>query len=707
MKAIKTKKFSEPIISYEKVKNSSILIVDKSTSVRYLDQQTLETLSGFKAKIEHDWYKNKVVEFSKNGAFFGVITQDVRESRLYDARTKKLCLKNERHHGEVTCVAIDPQGNYFFSGGEDGRTFVSDTKNFRLIFTLPHHADTINDISFSEKSHLVATASFDKRVQIFNYGTMAPVANLKAHSAAVMKVEFLSATMLCSVDKKASVIIWNLSTKKVHRRLKGIHDDVVQISSNDKFLFLGTALGFVIVYDLKSFEQVSRKFINMKSRITVLEYDEEQELLVVASEDGELSYYDIYKGIDKFKKYIQNAQYDKAYSLIKDNSLLEFTDSYNKVQTIWDEKYNKAISLLQYSKKEEALKVFGSFFEILHKKTKIKKLFSEFEDFDKFLLLVKGSNLGLAYSLANQHPIYKESEVYKALEQKWRKLFAKAQYMLLTDLRGKEKIKEILSPYRGVSDKTKHIQEMIVKSDVQARFKDSVLKKDFKMAFALVNVNPFLKEFPDYFSIITFADNLYIKANELIKTQDIHKALKVLKVLIDFPDFKDEARSMIDDIELRDRFFHAIEMSNFIDIYKILDNSMVLQNTQEGKKYDSLWEDDFNLAKVYAINADINGIDGLIKKYKDIPSKHMSIVSIYSLAYLTQIEKAIKTNKEKTIVEKAFKRYILNFGTDDHIISIYEDFTDKYKMAKLDLDTLKKGSKKQWRISMRMLDILE
>jgi hypothetical protein len=707
MKAIKSKIFSEPIIYYTKQKNSTVLVVDKSTSIRYLDQQTLETLNGFKAKIEHIWYKNKVVEFSEDGAFFAVITQDARESRLYDARTKKLRLKNNRHHGEVTCVAIDPKGNYFFSGGEDGRTFVSDTKNFRLMFTLPHHADSINDISFSKKSHMVATGSYDKRVQVFNYGTMTHIADLKAHSAAVMKVEFLSTSLLCSVDKKASVIIWDLRRKKVHKRLNGIHDDVVQISSNDRFLFLGTALGFVMVYDMKKFEQISRKFLNIKSRITALEYDDEQELLAVASEDGELSYYDVYKGIDKIKKHVDNAQYDKAYHLIKENSLLEYTDSYEKIEEIWDETYAKAMSLMQYSKKDEALDIFGSFFEVPHKKARIKKLFAEFEEFDKFLMLVKTGNLALAYSLVNQHPLYKESEVYKAVEAKWRKLFAYAQSVISTESRAQEKVKEILNPYRGVSDKTKKIQEMLIKSDVYTRFKNSIIKKDFKMAFALVKVNPFLKEFPEYFSIISFADKLYIKINRLVKAQDIHKALKLLKILIDFPDFKDEAKSMIDDIELRDRFYHAIEISNIVEIYKILDSSSILEDTNDGKRYISLWNEDVDLAKEYAINADILGIDGVLKKYKDIPSKHMSIVSVYSLAYLTQIENAIRRKKEKTVIEKAIRSYALYFGIDDYIISSYEFFIDNYENIKLDLETIKKGSKKQWRFSMRVLDILE
>jgi WD40 repeat protein len=420
MKAIKGKKFSEPIIFYVKQKNSTILIADKTTAVRFLDQQDLETLGGFKANINHTWYKNQVVSFSHSGDYFAVISEDARDSKLYDSSTKKVKQKISRHHGEVSCVAVDPRGKYFFSSGEDGRTFVIDTKSARLLFTLPHHADTINDIKFSKKSYLVATASYDKKIHIFNYGTITPVATLKAHTAPVMKVEFLSQNTLCSVDKSSSAIIWDISTQKVLKRLDGIHDDVVQITSNEHFLFLGTNLGFIIVYDLNTYEQLSRKFIKVNSRITCLEYDDEQNLLVIADDLGELLYFDPYKGLDKIKKYIKLAEYDQAYKLIKKNPLLEFTDSYKKIEEIWDKTYTKAIKLLQESKKEKALSLFGSFSEVPNKNSRIRKLFEEFEEFDKFLLMVKNGKIALAYSLANQHPLYKDSDIYKALEKKWK-----------------------------------------------------------------------------------------------------------------------------------------------------------------------------------------------------------------------------------------------------------------------------------------------
>jgi uncharacterized protein YktA (UPF0223 family) len=706
MKPVKSKKFSEPIVFYSKQKNSTVVAVDKKTSVRFLDQQTLETLGGFKANIDHRWYTNQVVSFSPHGDYFVTISEDLSESRLYDAKTKKIRHKVSRHKGEVSCVALDPSGKYFFSAGEDGRTFVIGTKTKRLLFTLPHHADTINDIKFSKKSFMVATASYDKKIKVFNYATITPVAVLKAHRDPVMKVEFLSLNRLCSVDKASSAIVWDISAQKVIKRLEGIHDDIIQITSSEKFIFLGTALGFVMVYDAQTYEQLSRKFIDVNAKITSLIYDEEQDLLVVGDELGNLSYFDVFFGLEKLQKHVVIGDYDKAYALFEKNPLLAYTEEFQKIERIWHNIYTSAMGLLQESKKEKALKLFGKFKDIPSKNSQIKKLFKEFEEYDKFLLMVKNGKIAIAYSLANQYPLFKDSKVYEALEKKWRKLFGLAQKMAM-ESRPKEQIKELLSEYRGISEKTKHIQEMLIKSEVYNRFKNSIIKKEFKIVFELIKVNPFLKEFPEYASLINFADSLYIKANKALEGDDVLKALKLLNVLIDFPDFKDEVMTIKEEIDTRDRFYRVIQKSDLAEIYSMIDNSISLVNTPEGKKYNTLWYDDLELAKDYALNGDVQGVDTILQKYKNVESKYISIANVYSLSYITQIETAIKKKMDQKDIETAFKSYILYFGLDDHIISTYELFKRIYVGSNIDFDSLKKGSKNLWRQSMRVMDILE
>ncbi len=706
MKPLKIKKFNEPIIYCKYLDNETLLIVDKDTTVRYLDINSFETLSGFKLNIKHTWYENSIVSFSKDGSLFALISADYKYSQVYSTKLKKAIAKINRHEGDVSCVAVDSNGKYFFSCAEDGKIFVVDIKSGKLSFTLPSHSDEINDIAFSDNAQYVATASYDKKVYIFNLSIMAPHAKLISHTAPVRKIKFLSKHRFFSIDKSNNAIIWDLNTNKIIARLSGIHDDVLKITSNENFLFLATVLGYVIVYELKNYEQISRKFLDMDSAITMLEFNEKSNELVIATQSGIFASYDIYEGREQLQKLLNENKYDEMDIYVKNNPFLQYSKPYVLMLNIWDKTVEKMTELLQHSKDKEVEKTFRDFKNIPSKNTIMKKMFEEYAEFSKFLLMVKNGKISLAYSIANKHPSYKNSKVYKTLEARWRKLFSKAQKMLL-EPRGKEKAIELLAPYRGISEKTKHIQEMVTKNEIYNRFKNAIAQKNFKIVFELVKINKFLKEFPEYFSILTFGDNLFIKSNKCIQNGDIHTASKLLLVLQNFPDFEDDAKKMIIEIENQGKFSKAISDEDLEAAYNLLDNSNMLSQTSDGKYLQKLWKDDLEMAEVYAANGKIVDIDNVLRKYLKINSKYMSLANIYAWAYNIQIENAIKNNANKEIIEKAIKKYVIFFGVEDHIKSTFEIYKNKFQNTKLNLESLKKGSKELWRPSMRVVNILE
>lgn len=705
MKPLKIKEFKKPIIYSKYLNNEALIVVDKDTTVRYLDINTFETLSGFKLNVNHVWYKNSIVSFSNDGVFFAFQSADCKYSQVYNTKTKKLVARVDRHDGEVSCVAIDPKGKYFFSCAEDGKTFVVDIKSAKISFTLPAHVDEINDIVFSDNSQYVATASYDKKILIFNLLVMTAQAKLISHSAPVMKLKFLSDHRLFSIDKSNSAIIWNLHTNKVITRLSGIHDDVIKVASSEKFLFLATALGYIIVYELENYEQISRKFLDMGCAITMLEFNENSNELLVATQSGIFASYDIYEAKEYLEELLKENRYDEMDRCVENNPFLKYTKPYILMLAIWDKTVKKATELLQHAKDKEAENTFTTFKDIPSKNTIMKKMLQEYAEFSKFLLMVKKGKISLAYSIANKHPSYKDSKVYKVLEAKWRKLFSQAQ-KLLVEPRGKEKAIELLAPYRGISEKTKHIQEMFTKNEIYIRFKKAISQKNFKIVFELVKVNKFLKEFPEYFSILTYGDDLFIKSSKSIQNGDIHTASKLLRILQNFPNFETDAKKSIIDIENQGKFLKAIDNEDLETSYNLLDCSNILLQTPDGMRLNKLWKNDLKKAEVYAANGNIIDLDDVLQKYNNISSKNMSLATLYSWAYNIQIENAIKHNESKEKIEKGIKNYIKNFGLEDHIVSTFEIFKNKFQDTKLNLKSLKKGSKELWRPSMRVINIL-
>ncbi|MBN2815955.1 MAG: hypothetical protein JXQ67_04680 [Campylobacterales bacterium] len=708
MKILKSKSIKRAIVSLKIFDDKRLAVVDADTTIRFLDKDSFDMLNGFKASITHLRYKAPIFTFSNNGEYFATLTSDCRESRLYSTETKKMITKVDRHHGEASCVGIDPLNRYMFSCGDDGKTFAMDTKNGNLVFTLPVHIDTINDIAFSDNGNWVATVSYDRKVSIFNLVTMTPKGKLKAHSAPIMHVAFFHKNKLISIDKDANAIIWDLTTLSVIDRLQGIHDDVIKmcISGDEKFLFLGTALGYVLVYNLHTYELLSPKYIKITSPITAMEFDDESHHLLLGTEDGFLIAYDIYEGEDKLKELLVQKEFEAIQNSTEYNPILAYTAIYDLVANLWEKTLEKAVVALQNGDKNKAVLLFKNFKNVPSKNRIMQQVIKDYEEFDKFKLFIQQGKLPLAYSLANKYPIYKDSKLYKQMEVNWQKTFTLAQKYSL-EIKGAEKAKEILSPYRGISEKTKLIQELLTQGEVYKRFRVSIGQKDFKISFELLKQHPFLQEFPEYESLMRYADTLYIKSQTLIQNGDTHGALRVLRVLIDFPDFALEVRELMQDIDARQKFFKAVEEKDMATAYNMMAKTEDLQETEDGKTLQEEWNKVLAKANKYAVDGDIVGLEKSLEAYMKISSKYVAIGTIFGLCYMAQLEKAINEKQPQAVVENGIKNYMLNFGLQDQIENFFYYFKETYPQSKLSLEHLTQGSINMWRPSMIVHSILE
>jgi len=708
MEVIRSKNFKEAIVQTQILDDGRLLVVDAKTTVRFLDIKTLELLDGFKANIHHLRYKNQVVKFSNDGKVFVTLSSDCKESRLYNATTKKAIAKIDRHHGEVSCVGIDTVNKYMFSCGDDGKTFAVDISSGKLAFTLPVHVDTVNDIAFSSNGNWVATASYDKKISIFHLTMMVPRCKLKSHASPVMKIVFIGQNRLFSVDKNNKAIIWNIYSGKVLARLNGLHDDISQVvtAENNKFLFLGTALGYILLYDLKSYKQLAKKYIKVQSSITSLLFNEETKELIIACENGDLLFYNVYEGEEHITTLLKEKKYEQIQAHVNTNPFLEYTKIYGLVANLWENTLEKAKRCLQKNDKKTAIALFSYFKNIPEKNKIMQQVITEYAEYDKFVNLAKQGKIVLAYGIANQHPMYKETPIYKSLEARWKKTFALAQKYAL-DPKGMDQAKEILAPYRGISEKTKLMQELFAQGEVYKRFKAALGQKDFKIAFELIKLHPFLMEFPEYETIMNYGDGLYIKSQEFINIGDTHSAIKILRVLTDFPDFMAEVKELTESIETKQRFFKAIADEDMVQAYNMLDMSDDLQLTDDGKRLQQQWNTDLAEANSFAVEGYVAGIEEALRPYMVMNSKYMALATVFGRCYMIQLEKAIDAKKDIHSIEEGIKNYILNFGLQDQILSLYEIFIAKFPSSKLNLELLTKGSLNMWRPSMIVNSILD
>ena len=708
MEIVRSKSIAKPVILMKILNSKELVIVDAETTVRYFDKENLGLKNGFKVGIKHKRYKTAVVAFSNDGEYFATLTSDAKESRLFSATTKKMIAAVNRHHGEASCVGIDPLSRYMFSCGDDGKTFAIDVESGKLVFTLPPHADTINDIAFSRNGNWVAVASYDRKISLFSLVTMTPKNKLKAHSAPVIHLQFFQRNKLLSIDKSSSAIIWNVYSGKVLQRLQGIHDEVTAMVIDDaeQFLFLGTQLGYVIVYDLNSYELLSAKYFKITSPITSMEFDTDNDILILGTEDGFIIYYDIYEGTDTLRDLLREKEFALVQKIVDINPLLVYTEIYSLLTSFWEKSLEKAKIALQKGDKEKAMLIFGQFKHMPSKNKIIQKLVKDYAEFPKFVQFAKEGKLSLAYGLANRFPIYKESVIYKTLEQRWKKAFVQAQKYVL-DPKTAPLAKEILAPYRGMSEKTKFIQEVLSKAEIYKRFRSAISKKEFKVCSELIKQNEFLRELPEYESLMKFADSLYIQSQKFMKEGDIHSAIKILRILQDFEEFKDEARNFMIEFESKAKFFNVVRDGDMATAFDMMAISEDLMQTNDGMKLQQMWNHDLHSANAAAAVGNIKGVKDAMQKYMQISSKYAALATVFAFAYMVQLEDALQHDVERQKIENGIKNYVVNFGLSEQIEAFYNLFEDMYPETKLNLELLKKGSFSMWRPSMIVDSILD
>jgi WD40 repeat protein len=106
----------------------------------------------------------------KEGIFFILFAFILLVSDLLYAETKSEILLQalNAHTGEVQAVAFSPAGDYFVSGGIDGKVNVWSFPNFELINSSQSHNSSIVSVAFSQDSTLLLSASRDGIIKIWS-----------------------------------------------------------------------------------------------------------------------------------------------------------------------------------------------------------------------------------------------------------------------------------------------------------------------------------------------------------------------------------------------------------------------------------------------------------------------------------------------------------------------------------------------------------
>ncbi|XP_015597269.1 notchless protein homolog 1 [Cephus cinctus] len=117
------------------------------------------------------------------------------------------------------------------SGSDDFTLFLwNPEKEKKPIARMTGHQQLINDVKFSPDGRMIASASFDKSIKLWEANTGKYITSLRGHVQAVYSVAWSAdSRLLVSGSSDSTLKVWSIKTKKLSQDLPGHADEVYAV----------------------------------------------------------------------------------------------------------------------------------------------------------------------------------------------------------------------------------------------------------------------------------------------------------------------------------------------------------------------------------------------------------------------------------------------------------------------------------------------
>ena len=224
------------------------------------------------------------IESLPNGGIIGVVASNL--IHLWDPVTGNTTA-TLRHDADIKSIAFSPDGLLLASASEDGTVQLWDSQTEQAKPPLVGHTDSVLSVAFNFDGSLLASGSADNTIRLWDPNTETFQGALLGHTGSVLSVAFSpDGLLLASASEDGTVRLWDPHIRTLEATLLGHTDSVLSVAFSPDGLLLASASvdNTVRLWDPQTEQQIVS--FDHQSPVLSIAFNPDGDLLASGSTDG-------------------------------------------------------------------------------------------------------------------------------------------------------------------------------------------------------------------------------------------------------------------------------------------------------------------------------------------------------------------------------------------------------------------------------------
>mgnify|MGYP002712990604 CR=1 FL=1 len=576
---------------------------------------------------------------------------------------------NDQKAEVVSFCGLD--GEYIFTGGNDGRVYMYSTQNGKVSMSLKPKPEYISSIAVDDKGSFIAYGAFDKSLSILNLKRQKEYLNTSLSDVIEHSFFYGNSKFFYAIGRDGNSYIYDIRKGEFSKKaLFSAWPNCCVADKSQRFAIVGARNGMIYIVKLSDNSIFSSFKLDQKGIASL--YVEDNNLFI-GFENGWMYIVDMHAFVDDFSQALSIKDFKSAKRCLDNNLLLSIHPMSEMFQEAWEEILREIINQFSSGNAALAFEFAEPFLSDEKHKREFESLLQKQKEFEEFSNTVEKKEFFNAYGMLSRSPYLSKTDSARKLELYFSKYFTQAKKLIAENpLKNIAKAKELLKPFSNVEEKKEMIDSLLKNHDIHLKADTYIKEKKFKEYFILTSKYDFLTKEDIYKKVCSLGESSIFKIKRLIDEKRYNEAFNGVKQIIVFLPFKDELMRIAKDIQLRQKLVEFIQTDNAKAVYELINTYPELENMSEFEEYDKKFDDTLSKAMLMVSQGDIRSVQSVFLPYVKVSIFQDKIKECVRQAAFNKLSSLLMQNSIDNALPIA-SYYKKEFGKDKEYKRLLEE----------------------------------